>query len=314
MSVQQALGEDSGLLFAWEHPTRRKAALTGFIVASLLFHALCFYAFQIIYPPTVALLPPPGRVTLIAPTSDEGCRLLRWLEAEDPALASTTQRPPTAKGLAMPTIQHAPSYLMRQPTLRELPPDAPEPAIPSAHPPGPVEPLHPWPQPVTKAVPTIVRLSAGLETLGSLQSPKMNFKLAGAESPQVAQFRLGVDRQQLEARRRAPHLAQQTGVYSWRLGRAGQQDGRNALEQIGLLIFIQPAGNAAPKNPPFDFVLHLIGERQASGVYAAGLFDTEIVAGEAEAGAQTEAAEIEPAYFKCRALLASVGALEEHVG
>jgi hypothetical protein len=194
MSAQQALGEESGLLFAWEHPTHRKVALIGFIVASLLFHALCFYAFQIIYPPTVALLPPPGRVTLIAPTNDESRRLLRWIEAEDPALASTTQRLPTTKSLAMPTIQHAPSYLLRQPTLREIPPDAPDPAIPSAHPPGPVEPLRPLPQPVTKAVPTIVRLSAGLETLGPLQSPKMNFKLAGAESPQVAQFRLGVDK------------------------------------------------------------------------------------------------------------------------
>ena len=56
-----------------------------------MLHALCFYAFQIIYPPAVALLPPPGRVTVIAPNTQEERVLLRWLEAEDPALASTTQ-------------------------------------------------------------------------------------------------------------------------------------------------------------------------------------------------------------------------------
>ena len=59
----------------------------------LLLHALCFYVFQIIYPPAVALLPPPGRITVIAPNTEEGRVLLRWLEAEDPALASTTQPP-----------------------------------------------------------------------------------------------------------------------------------------------------------------------------------------------------------------------------
>jgi hypothetical protein len=192
MSAQRALGEETGLLFAWEHPTHRSVALTGFIVMSLVFHALCFYVFQIIYPPTVAILPPPGRVTLIAPTTDEGRRLLRWIEAEDPALASNTQRPPTARGVVMPTIQHAPSYLMRQATLRDLPPDPPDPAIPSAHPPGPVESLRPLPQPVTNRVPTTVRLSAELETRGSLQSPEMNFKSSGTESPEPAQFRIGV--------------------------------------------------------------------------------------------------------------------------
>ena len=51
---------------------------------------LCFYAFQIIYPPAVALLPPPGRVTMIAPNTHEERVLLQWLEAEDPAIASTT--------------------------------------------------------------------------------------------------------------------------------------------------------------------------------------------------------------------------------
>ena len=192
MSAPLAFG-DLSLVFAWEEPRRRRLALTGFLVASVLLHALCFYAFQIIYPPAVALLPPPARVTVIAPNTEEGRGLLRWLEAEDPALASTTQPPADGKSLAMPTIQHAPSYLMRQPTLREMPPAPPDPAIPSARPPAPVAPLAAPTRPVTKIAPTIVRLSPELETLGAMQSPEIKFRASGRESPGAAQFRVAVD-------------------------------------------------------------------------------------------------------------------------
>ena len=82
------------LIFAWDPRRQRKFAIAGFLFGSLALHALGFYLFQIVYPPAVALLPPPGRVSLISPDSDEGRVLLRWLEAEDPALASTTQPPP----------------------------------------------------------------------------------------------------------------------------------------------------------------------------------------------------------------------------
>ena len=193
MSAPLASESDLGLVFAWDHPRRRRLAITGFLVASVVLHALCFYAFQIIYPPAVALLPPPGRVAVIAPNTEEGRVLLRWLDAEDPALASTTQPPADGKSLAMPTIQHAPSYLMRQPTLRDVPPSAPDPAVPSARPPAPVEPPHTPIQLAAKIAPTIVRLSTELETLGAMQSPEMKFSASGHESPQAAQFRVAVD-------------------------------------------------------------------------------------------------------------------------
>jgi hypothetical protein len=165
----------------------------GFLLASLMLHALCFYAFQIIYPPAVALLPPPARVTVIAPNSDEERILLRWLEAEDPALASTTQPLDEKKSLSIPTIQHAPSYLMRQPALKEAPPLPPKPGIPSAQPPGPIEPL---PAPIQTAAPisaTAMRFSPELDLLGAPQRPEMKFTASGNESPQVAQFRLAVN-------------------------------------------------------------------------------------------------------------------------
>ena len=31
---------------------------------------------------------------------------------------------------------------------------------------------------------------------------------------------------------------------------------------VGLLIAIEAAGNASPEDPPLDFALHLVGERQ----------------------------------------------------
>jgi TonB family protein len=193
VSAPLASENDLGLIFAWDHPRRRRLAITGFLIASVVLHALCFYVFQIIYPPAVALLPPPGRVTVIAPKTEEGRVLLRWLEAEDPALASTTQPPADGKSLAMPTIQHAPSYLARQPSLREGPPPETDPAVPSAEPPAPVDPRHTPIQMIPPITPTIVRLSPELETLGAPQSPEMKFRASGRESPQAARFRIAVD-------------------------------------------------------------------------------------------------------------------------
>lgn len=193
MSTPLASESDFNLIFTWDQPRRRRLALIGFLAGSFLLHALCFYLFQIIYPPAVALLPPPGRVTVIAPNTEEGRVLLRWLEAEDPALASTTQPPADGKSLTMPTIQHAPSYLTRQPALKEMPPLLPDPAVPSAQPPAPVHPRPAPPQVAATITPTTVHLSAELETLGALQSPKTKFTAAGHESAQAAQFRVAVD-------------------------------------------------------------------------------------------------------------------------
>src|SRR5258708_12703065 len=81
------------LIFTWDFPRRRNLAIAGLLVLSLIAHAACFYIFQIVYPPTMALLPPPARLTLITPDSEEGRTLLRWVQAQDPALSSHPQRP-----------------------------------------------------------------------------------------------------------------------------------------------------------------------------------------------------------------------------
>jgi hypothetical protein len=181
------------LVFSWEKPGRGKWTLGGFLIVSLSLHAFGFYLFQIVYPPAVALLPPPGRVSLIAPNSDEGRQLLRWIEAEDPALASTTQSPPDSRSLVMPTIQHAPSYLGRQPALKELPPAPPLLAIPSARPPAPVErPATPMTTVVT-AVPTIVTFSPEFDPLRAPQTPQLLFVASGRDTPEPARFLMAVN-------------------------------------------------------------------------------------------------------------------------
>ena len=183
----------SDLVFRWSRPGGGKWTLGGFLLASLVAHAFGFYLFQIVYPPAVALLPPPGRVSLIAPNSDEGRQLLRWIEAEDPALASTTLPAPDAKALVMPTIQHAPSYLGRQPALKDLPPPPAPLRIPSAHPPAPVEkPVNPT-QFVTKSIPTAIRFSRDLESLIAAQIPELKFSASGREAPEAAEFVVAVN-------------------------------------------------------------------------------------------------------------------------
>jgi hypothetical protein len=181
------------LIFGWEKPGRGKWTLGGFLLLSLTLHAFGFYLFQIVYPPAVALLPPPGRVSLIAPDSDEGRQLLRWVEAEDPALASTTQPPPDSRALVMPTIQHAPSYLGRQPVLKDLPPAPPPLSIPSARPPAPVERPSTPATSVTTSVPTIVSFSPEFDSLRAPQMPQPMFVASGRDAPGPARFLLAVN-------------------------------------------------------------------------------------------------------------------------
>ena len=181
------------LVFGWDKPGGGKWTLGGFILASLVAHAFGFYLFQIVYPPAVALLPPPGRISLISPNTDEGRQLLGWIEAEDPALASTTLTPPDAKALSLPTIQHAPSYLGRQPALKDLPPPPPALRIPSARPPAPIEkPTSATPL-ITKPVPTVIEFSSELESLIAAQTPELKFNASSREAPQASRFRVAVN-------------------------------------------------------------------------------------------------------------------------
>ena len=191
MSAPAVAGDDSGLVFNWEPPSRRKLSITAFIVASAALHALCFYVFQIVYPPTVTLLPPPARVNVINPNSEDGRLMLRWIEAEDPALASTTQRPPGARLFALPKSQHIPSYVTTSPALKELPAHQLDLSIPSSQPPGPVPTTRKAAPKKTGVTRTAVTFSPETNTLGSIAFPEMRFVASTNEPPQVAEFYVG---------------------------------------------------------------------------------------------------------------------------
>jgi hypothetical protein len=180
------------LLFHWEPPRKRRTAIAGFLLASAALHAFCFYLFQVVYPPAIALLPPPARVSLIAPDTPEGRTLLNWLEAEDPALATQTQRPADARAFQLPKLVHVPSYLAVPPALKQPPWHPPAPGIPSAMPPGPV-PVPPAPEPASASVaPSTLTFSGGLQAL-PVSHPEFAFRASIREAPQNARFRVAVD-------------------------------------------------------------------------------------------------------------------------
>ncbi len=178
-------------VFDWTSPGSRKLSLLSFVAASAALHALCFYVFQIIYPPTAAPPRPPARVNIITPASEEGRVLLRWIEAEDPAISSTTQRPPGKRAFVPPKPAYVPSYVNRQPALREPPPFEPDLRVPSSRPPAPVERPRVSMPAAAPLVPTSVRFSVEME-LGAPVLPALQFTASNNEPPQVAQFRLAL--------------------------------------------------------------------------------------------------------------------------
>lgn len=180
------------LLFHWERPRRRKLAIVGFLVVSTALHAFGFYIFQVVYPPPIALLPPPAQVTVIAPTTLEARSFLNWLNAEDPALASQTQRPSDARAFQVPKLAHIPSYVAVKPQLREIPGRPPLPSPPLAFPPSPVE--------VNQAAPDSPPLNAPTRLVFSdpglvLQTnqPDFKFQASTREAPESGRFTIAVD-------------------------------------------------------------------------------------------------------------------------
>jgi len=185
----------SPLIFSWAPPRPRVRALIVFLIASIVLHAACFYIFQIVYPPTIALLPAPARVSLISPDDSESIAFLRWVEAEDPALATTTQRPPGNKTVDLPKLQHIPSYATHEPTLKSLPPTTPDLSIPSSATIGAVYiPVISTPAiALPVAYKTSVQFSESADALGAPIVPEFTFQAGRIDAPANARFRVAID-------------------------------------------------------------------------------------------------------------------------
>ena len=192
MSAQSYAQQPGSLLFRWDRPRQRRVAIAGFLLASAGLHALCFYLFQVVYPPAISLLPPPAQVSIIAPTSSEARTFLNWLNAEDPALASQTQRPADARAFQLPKLQHVPSYIAVHPKLKELPPRQFAVSAPSGMPPAPV-PIAPATNPAPPVpAPTTLVFSDALRDR-PVAHPDLRFHASLREAPQSARFRVAVD-------------------------------------------------------------------------------------------------------------------------
>jgi hypothetical protein len=190
MRPQTVAPHDFAPVFDWTPPRKRNISLISFIAGSTVLHALCFYVFQIIYPPTVALLPPPARVNVINAATEEGRQLLRWIEAEDPALSSTTQLPPEATAVELPKPAHIPLYVNRRPALKEPPPYEPDLRVPSPQPPGPVPISRPSPPAAPPSVATTLMFAG--DDLGAPNLPQLQFATSSKEPPQAARFRVAI--------------------------------------------------------------------------------------------------------------------------
>jgi hypothetical protein len=181
------------LLFSWDSPRPQKTVLLIFVVLSLIAHAFCFYVFQIVYPTPIALLPPRAGVTFIAPGSEQGRTLLRWIDAEDPALAFTTHAPPETKLDSIAKVQHEPSYFGLNPLLKKIPALKSDLHIPSSRPPGPV------PIVARKTVTpgatgrTHISFSNELEQFGLPSIAQPHFAASNDETPQTLRFRVAVN-------------------------------------------------------------------------------------------------------------------------
>ena len=181
------------LLFSWDSPQQRKAVLAIFLVLSLLGHVLCFYVFQIVYPTPVSLLPPPARVIFIAPDSEEGRTLLRWIDAEDPALAFTTHPPPGARLGALPNAEHVPSYSALEPILKEIPALKPDLRIPSSRPPGGVRAFSRKTVSAGGTGRTYISFSREFDQFGAPSLPQLRFAASNEETPETLRFRVAVN-------------------------------------------------------------------------------------------------------------------------
>src|SRR4030095_9141296 len=114
-------------------------------------------------------------------------------EAEDPALATTTQRTPEAKSFVLPSIEHRPFYATHQPKLRTLPPLAPDLSIPSSAAVGPVRPPQMKGNTTGFTRKTMALFADLPSVLGDPIFADFKFRLTRPDAPANARFRVAID-------------------------------------------------------------------------------------------------------------------------
>jgi hypothetical protein len=105
---------ETGLTFDWPERERFPFILFACVFVSLVVHTATFFVFQVVYPQRVTIPPPPPLVSLLTPSNSENETLLRWIEAEDPALVAS------ARSVVPPDLLKVP-YRPSFSTVRTMP-------------------------------------------------------------------------------------------------------------------------------------------------------------------------------------------------
>src|SRR5207253_241302 len=82
---------------------------------------------------------------------------------------------------------------------------------------------------------------------------------------------------------------------------------------VDLLISIESTCQTPGKNPPLNFVLHLVRKSHPGGIDSARLFQPEIISWKTEPRTQEPSSKIKPASFMSRTLLPSIRQSEHPV-
>ncbi|MEP6714823.1 MAG: hypothetical protein ABJC09_04575 [Terriglobia bacterium] len=98
---------EANLTFATPDDSRFPYLLFFCVLGSVLAHAGTFFLFQVVYPQRVTIPQPAPHVSLLTPSSPENIALLRWIEAEDPALVAN-DNPVAPPGLV--DVRYRPSF------------------------------------------------------------------------------------------------------------------------------------------------------------------------------------------------------------
>lgn len=110
----KASATSPALTFEWPRREGFPVVLLGCVAISLVAHVATFFVFQVTEPPGSTIARAAPQVSVLTPSSPEKIALLRWIDAQDPALAATAASAPPPALLA---TAYRPSYA----TMRTAP-------------------------------------------------------------------------------------------------------------------------------------------------------------------------------------------------
>lgn len=182
------------LTFHW--PGQREVSLAKpvFFLIAVALHLAGLYVFQITYPASARLQPPPAQVSLLAPTSEENRALLRWVDSQDPALLF---RPVEIIPASLRESTYTPSYAV----VKTTPQLFTAPREPAAFPPArdplalmlaSVAPAHPETAPIPGPA-TRVTFTDALAPRANFPPPAWPAQMHSRMELKPARFLLGIN-------------------------------------------------------------------------------------------------------------------------